>query len=134
MYLTLVRITFLSMVVFIAYAYFQPIPRFFHFSHSREFLHLIGFAGLSFLTCLSFPKVDIFKIILILFAATILLEIAQPLLTSLRTASVPDLMANGAGVLYGLVLYSLYRYVLKYLQKTRITTNLKTTKDKSSKE
>ena len=133
MYLTLVRITFLSMVVFIAYAYFQPIPRFFHFSHSREFLHLIGFAGLSFLTCLSISKGGIFKIFFILFAATILLEIAQPLLTSLRTASVPDLMANGAGVLYGLALYSLYRYVLKYLQKTQITTNLKT-KNKSSKK
>lgn len=97
---TLFWILFLTIIVLSLAPLGHP-----EFSPNDKVNHLLGWGALGILACLGWSAR--WRLILALWCASFVLEVAQGL-TGYRMFSLADAVANGAGLLIGLVLVSLW--------------------------
>lgn len=77
------------------------------FSGIDKVVHMLAFAGLSFIYCMAFPKQKIFTFLMIMLSYAIGTEFLQEMMDLGRSMEVLDFLADGAGIVLGYIFWKL---------------------------
>lgn len=98
-----------------------PSARMPHLHASDKLYHFIAFAGLSFLLCWAIPSSKVSWVKILVVAASIALsyavidELTQQFIPG-RSCDIWDVAADSVGVLIGLVVYSIARFLISRMK------------------
>ena len=108
----------LSYLIFLTYMLLRPassLPKdFVLFEGADKIVHCCIFAVLSFLVRMSFPKINFWLFLTILFFYGIITEIVQELSNMVRSGDILDLLADIIGIFIGWFIYIFFnKFILK---------------------